>query len=158
VPGFRPDRRGHRAPAPGRETAAGTAFSAGDRCSRANDHGSSIVPIDPFELESRKRAVSGTASRGPVSGNAGKKVSAGVTGLTPSTTYHFHVAFREGGTSPTQPPRRESRRVTGRGRAAPLARLSERLGLRLPACQGTLRRPSRRRAGRADVARSSDLS
>ena len=32
-----------------------------------------------------------TADQGPVNGNAGKSVSADVTGLTPSTTYHFRV-------------------------------------------------------------------
>jgi len=32
-----------------------------------------------------------TPSQGPLNGNAGKAVSANVTGLTPSTTYHFQV-------------------------------------------------------------------
>ncbi len=42
-----------------------------------------------------------TPSQGPLSGHAGKSVSADVTGLMPSTTYHFHVvATSSAGTSP----------------------------------------------------------
>ena len=41
-----------------------------------------------------------TANQGPVDGNAGKSVSAHVSGLTPSTTYHFRVvATSSAGTS-----------------------------------------------------------
>jgi hypothetical protein len=41
-----------------------------------------------------------TATLGPVKGNAGKSVSADVTGLTPSTTYHFRVvAMNSAGTA-----------------------------------------------------------
>ena len=41
-----------------------------------------------------------TANQGPVNGNAGKNVSAGVTGLLPITTYHFRVvATSSAGTS-----------------------------------------------------------
>lgn len=41
-----------------------------------------------------------TPSQGPVSGNAGKSVSADLTGLTPSTTYHFRIsATNSAGTS-----------------------------------------------------------
>jgi hypothetical protein len=53
-----------------------------------------------------------TPTAGPVNGNAGKDVSAGVTGLAPSTTYHFRVvatnsagpAFGSDATFATGPP------------------------------------------------------
>src|SRR3954469_21162033 len=44
-----------------------------------------------FEYGTTPAYGSRTANQGPTGGNAGKSVSADVTGLSPSTTYHFRV-------------------------------------------------------------------
>lgn len=52
-----------------------------------------------FQYGTSSAYGSQTATQGPLNGNAGKSVSADVSGLTPSTTYHFRVvATSAGGT------------------------------------------------------------